>query len=153
MKQDAGFILGGSSTFPRSTYPEILIFCVSKMALEVSLPDSGISTFWITFFLTCVILNYTGKQLVASDPKAATVAVVVTGVTTGSLMGSSCSPVKSKKFMSVYRIKGIVMSPCPISEMFMSHIITFSHVLDYASTSLTPPTKKKALCRCMGPFI
>ena len=48
-----------------ATYPEILIFCVSKMALEVSMPNSGISTFWIIFFSTCIILNYTGKQLVS----------------------------------------------------------------------------------------
>ena len=31
------------------------------------MPDSGISTFWIFFFSTCVILNYTGKQLVSRD--------------------------------------------------------------------------------------
>ena len=31
------------------------------------MPDSGISTFWMIFFWTCVILNYTGKQLVARD--------------------------------------------------------------------------------------
>ena len=55
------------SKFSRSTYPEILIFCLSKMALEVSVPDSGISTFWIFFPSTCVLLNYTGKQLVALD--------------------------------------------------------------------------------------
>ena len=48
---------------------DILIFCVSEMALEVSRPDSGISMFWIILFSTCVILKYTGKQLVASDPE------------------------------------------------------------------------------------
>ena len=53
------------SKFSRSTYPEILIFCVTKMALEVSVPDSGITTFWIIFFSTCVLFNYTGKQLVS----------------------------------------------------------------------------------------
>ena len=31
------------------------------------MPDSGISTFWIVLFSTCVILNYTGKQLVSRD--------------------------------------------------------------------------------------
>ena len=31
------------------------------------MPDSGISTFWIFFFSTCVILNYTGKQLVSRE--------------------------------------------------------------------------------------
>ena len=31
------------------------------------MPDSGISTFWIFFFSTYVILNYTGKQLVSPE--------------------------------------------------------------------------------------
>ena len=64
-KNEGRLIFGTLAQNFQSTYPEILIFCVSKMALEVSVPDSGISTFWIIFFSTCVILNYTGKQIVS----------------------------------------------------------------------------------------
>ena len=64
-KNEGRLISGTLAQNFQSTYPVVLIFCVSQTTLEVSGADSSLSTFLMYYFSTWAILNYRGKQLVA----------------------------------------------------------------------------------------